>query len=85
MDEEEPAITNVTVQERPVTLVDLTCDEDDSVNAPLSGEVVLNLKNIQILYGCIISDCVFYYYRIYQAANVVGVRKTMTGKHCACM
>lgn len=44
MDEEEPAITNATVQERPVTLVDLTCDEDDSVNAPLSGEVVLNFK-----------------------------------------
>ena len=59
MDEEEPAITNATVQERPVTLVDLTCDEDDSVNAPLSGEVVLNLEKYPN-YGCIISHCVFF-------------------------
>ena len=60
MDEEEPAITNATVQERPVTLVDLTCDEDN-VNAPLSGEVVLNLEKYPN-YGCIIwlhSDCIF--------------------------
>ena len=58
MDEEEPAITNATVQERLVTLVDLTCDKDDSVNVPLSGEVVLNLEKYPN-YGCIISDCVF--------------------------